>query len=139
MNNTFKVGDRVVLPEYSNLESYNEYEDDCTRGEVTGVNSNGKITVKWDSSWQKPNPSSHDADELMTEVEADDILSKLEAEYEAWAAPIREKMEQAALLLKEAGGLAQGQNKHITELHDIIEPLMSAMRGVGWSTSSLSC
>jgi hypothetical protein len=133
----FKVGDRVVDPDRSNLEEWNEYEDDTTRGEVTAVGEDGKISCKWDDSWHKP--STHNADDLITEAEADKILAKLEKEFEKWAAPIRKKMEQAAKLLSEAGELASAQGKDLSELHEIVGPLIGAMDDVGWRTSSLSC
>jgi len=137
--NMFNVDDRVVLPEASELEFWNPEEDDCTRGVVTQINDDGKITVKWDSSWRNPNPSNHDVEDLMLESEADDILSKLEEEYEAWADPIRKKMEQVGKLLREANELAYAQDQNLTEMHDIVQPLMSAMSSAGWSTSSLRC
>lgn len=136
---TYSVGDRVVLPKRSNLETWNEYEDDVTRGEVKAIPEEGKFTVKWDSSWIKPNPGTYNANELMPEAEANEILARLESEYEAWAGPIREKMKQAGQLLKEAGELADAQKKSLTEMHDIMSPLLGAMDSLGWSTSSLSC
>jgi hypothetical protein len=136
---TFEVGTRVVLVEASNLDTYNVDEDDTTRGVVKSIDEAGKLLVKWDDSWRKPNPEKVLADALITEAEADQILSKLEEEYEVWAAPIRAKIEESAKLLKEAGKLADKQNQDLAELHDLVGPLISAMRSVGWRTSSLSC
>ncbi len=93
----FKVDDRVVLVARSNLEEWNEYEDDTTRGTVTSISDDGKISCKWDDSWVVP--GTYNADELITEAEADKILAKLEKEFEKWAGPIRKKMEQAARCL----------------------------------------
>lgn len=135
----FEVGQRVVLVSGSNLETHNEYEDDCTRGVVKSIDENGKVLVRWDGSYRKPNPGKHNADELITEVAADEILSKLEAEFEAWAGPIREKLEQAGALLKEAGELADKHGRDLTEMWDLTSPLTSAMDEVGWRTSSLTC
>lgn len=135
----FKIDDRVVLPKTSNLKTYNEYEDDCTRGKVVQITQEGKFVVKWDSSWHKPNPSSHLANELMLESEADEILSKLEAEYESYATPIREKMKQAAQLLKEAGEIANKGDRDLTTWLDVTSPLIRAMDNLGWRTSSLEC
>jgi hypothetical protein len=136
---TFEVGQRVVLVAGSNLEEWNEYEDDTTRGAVQSIEENGSFIVKWDAAWRKPNPNRHTTNELITEIEADKILSKLEKEFEAWAGPIRKKMEQAAKYLLEAGELASKQKKDLAELHEIVGPLISAMNDIGWSTSSLSC
>lgn len=140
MEKTFEVGARVVWIARSNLKTHNEYEDDdCTRGVVKSIGEDGKLTCKWDSRWTEPNPSKHNARELMAEDEADAILSKLEAEYEAWAGPIREKMKQAAELLAEADRLATKQKRNLTEMHEVVGPLIRAMDDVGWQTSSLSC
>lgn len=137
---TFKVGDRVLLLERSDLETYNEYEDDDTcRGEVLSVSEEGKLKCKWDQVWGQPNPSEHTAEELISEKEADKILSNLEKEYEAWAGPIRKKMEEAAKLLEQAGKMADKQGRELAEMHDIVSPLISAMDDLGWRTSSLSC
>ena len=135
----FEVGQRVVLVSGSNLETHNEYEDDCTRGVVKSIDENGKVLVRWDGSYRKHNPGKHNADELITEVAADEILSKLEAEFEAWAGPIREKLEQAGALLKEADELADKHGRDLTEMWDLTSPLTSAMDEVGWRTSSLTC
>lgn len=135
----FEVGERVVLVAGSNLKTWNEYEDDTTRGVVKSIVQEGKLLVKWDGTWRKPNPSRHDASELITEVEANQIRSVLETEYEAWASPIREKMKLAAKYLTEAGELAAKQDKDLAEMHEITGPLISAMDGIGWRTSSLSC
>jgi hypothetical protein len=78
-------------------------------------------------------------DELITEVEADKILSKLEREYEVWAGPIRKKDGKAAKLLQEVGELADEQNRELIEMHDVVGPLIHAMDELGWRTSSLSC
>lgn len=135
----FKVEDRVVWVERSNLEEWNEYEDDTTRGTVLSVNDDGTLTVKWDSSWLTPNPSKHNANELITEAAADKIRVKLEKKYEAWAGPIRKKMEQAGKLLSEARELADEQDKNLSEMHELVGPLINAMDEIGWSTSSLMC
>lgn len=133
----FSVGDRVVLVERSNLEEWNEYEDETTRGVVTAISEDGKVSCTWDDTWNKP--SVHSADELITEAKADKILAKLEQEFEKWAGPIRKKMEQAAKCLNDARELAEKQGKDLSEMHEIVGPLISAMDDCGWRTSSLSC
>jgi hypothetical protein len=135
----FEVGQRVVWVSRSSLKEWNEYEDDTTRGAVKSIDEDGKLSVKWDDSWVTPNPGKHDASELISEVEANKILSKLEKEFEAWAGPIREKMEETAKCLKEAGKLAAKQKKDLAEMHELTSPLISAMDDIGWRTSSLSC
>lgn len=135
--NTFEIGARVVLPENSNLDEWNVDEEDVTRGAVKSIGEDGKFLVHWDNSWNKP--SKHFAEDLMPEEEANKILSVLEAEYEIWAAPIREKMEQVATLIGEAGELASKQNKALAEMHELVGPLIGSMRKTGWHTSSLNC
>ena len=137
---TFNIGDRVVWINRSDLDAHNEYEDDpCTRGEVKAVDSDGKIQVKWDDNWVQPRVSTLSANELMPESEANDILSKLEDEYEAYTSPIRTKLEQAAKLLEEANELAKEHDRELAEWHDVTDPLLGAMGNIGWRTSSLSC
>lgn len=138
---TFEVGQRVVWTEKSDLTTHDEYEDgnDLARGEVKSINKDGTFSVKLDGTWHKPNPVKLIASALITEVEAEEILSKLEAEFEVWAGPIRKKLKQAGKLLKEAGELADKQGRDLTEMWDITGPLISAMDEIGWRTSSLTC
>lgn len=135
----FEVGQRVVVKSRSDLKTWNEYEEDVTRGLVKAITADGGVMVKMDATWHKPNPAKFDANDLMPETEADVILSKLEAEFEAWAGPIREKLEQAGALLKEAGKLAEKQGRDLSEMYDLTDPLTSAMDDIGWRTSSLTC
>lgn len=135
--NNFKVGDRVIRKD--SVQQFNEYENDSICGVVKSLGMNGAITVKWDSEYINPNPQTLDYDKLLTEAEGNEKWSALEAEYEVWAAPIRDKMKEAGALLKEAGLLAKKQKRDLTELHELTGPLLSAMDNIGWSTSSLSC
>lgn len=137
---TFEVGQRVVVVHLSSLKKHNEYEDDdTTRGEVTAVKDD-KYLVELDSSWHTPNPQEFAGSQLITEEEADKILSKLEEEYEAWAGPIRAKVEEAAKLLLEAEDMAQKQDRSLSEDYTpLAESLIDAMSEIGWSTSSLTC
>lgn len=138
---TFEVGQRVVWTERSDLTTHNEDEDggDVTRGVVKSISDDGIYSVKLDGGYHKPNPVKLSADKLITEVEADEILSKLEAEFEAWAGPIREKLKQAGEFLKEADKVANEHGRELHQMWDIIDPLTSAMEDIGWRTSSLTC
>lgn len=137
---TFKVGDRVVHVKDSSLEEWNADDyDDTIRGVVKGIHKSGKLLIEWDLSWRNKEHAEAMPDELISEAEANKILSKLEAEYKAWADPIKEKVEQAAKLLREAGKMASKQKKELIEMHDLVYPLLGTMDGLGWSTSSLSC
>jgi hypothetical protein len=137
--NKFEVGQRVVLVSDSNLKEWNVYVDDTTRGVIETINSVNNYSIKWDSKWHTPNPSNHNASELITETEANEIRSQLEKEYEIWAGPIRNKMEQAAKCLEEAEELASKQNKNLAEMHELTYPIVKSMDQIGWITSSLSC
>ena len=136
---TFAVGDRVVSREYSDLDAYNEFEDDIIRGVVKKIHESGKLLIKWDCSWHNKEHAEAMPEDLISEEEANEILAKLEAEYKVWADPIQEKMEEAGKLLREAGKLAAKQKRDLSEMHELVAPLISAMDSIGWSTSSLSC
>lgn len=136
----YKKDDRVVLFETSNLETHNEYEDDdTTRGVVLSVDNKGRVFVKWDGPYRTPNPSYHMPSELILEAKADQILSKLEDEYEVWAAPIRKKIEKAAKLLLEANEMAGEQGRELVEMENLNSALIDAMDKAGWQTSSFGC
>jgi len=133
----YQAGDRVVLNDRS-LQQHNEYEDNSVRGVVQEVKGD-KLLVKWDYSWHRPNPQEVSVEEVVSEDEANKILSKLEEEYEAWAAPIREKIAAAAELLIEAGDLAGKKKLDLAGMRQLANPLLSAMDNLGWRTSSFSC
>lgn len=139
----FEVGSRVVDTTRSNLKTHDEYEDggDVTRGAVVSLidAASDKVKVKWDSQWIEPRTSTIAIKNLMSEKKANQILSKLEAEYESWAGPIREKLKAAGELLREAAQLAQAKKRDLTEMHDLVGELTEAMDDIGWRTSSLSC
>lgn len=139
MMKKFEVGERVVLVKESNLETYDPECDDTTRGIVKSVDDPNMPLVRWDNSWKNPRTEKVKADGLITEVEAEAIISKLEQEYEAVAGPIREKISASAKLLTEAGQLAKKQNMNLSEVNELVSPLISAMRGIGWRTSALNC
>ena len=134
----FKVGQRVVLRN-SALEEYNDDGSYTQEGIVQEIHKSGKCLVKWDKGWEKGNTAGVEPDDLVSEEEAEKILDTLEKEYDAWANPIKNKMKQAAKLLQEADELAAKQDKNLTDMHNIVIPLLEAMENLGWSTSSLSC
>jgi hypothetical protein len=138
----FNIGDRVVLNDH-NLKNYDEQGMDCTKGVVHDTKETlhdgcEKVLVKWDISWGPP-LQEIDASQLVPEKEANQMIATMEAEFEAWAIPAREKMKQAADLLLEAGNLAEMHNREINQMHDIVYPLLTAMDSLGWRTSGLSC
>ena len=76
---------------------------------------------------------------MITEEKAEQVLSALEIEYEKWAAPIRDKVKQAAALLQQAGDLANERKSDLIELDDLSNPLLNTMSKLGWNTSSFRC
>lgn len=134
----FEVGQRVIRKD--SVKTFEEYEDDqAIRGVIKSLDEGNQATVKWDSKWMSPNPQTLAVDRLMPEEEGDQKLSELEAEYNLWADPIKEKMVAAGKLLVEADELAAKQKRELWEMHNLTAPLIHAMDKIGWSTSSLSC
>lgn len=134
----FEVGQRVIRKD--SVKTFEEYEDDqAIRGVVSAHGESNETTVKWDSKWMSPNPETLSSTKLMTEEEGDKKLSTLEAEYNSWAEPIKDKMVAAGKLLAEAADLASKQKRELAEMHELTAPLIHAMDKIGWSTSSLSC
>jgi len=131
--NTFKKGDRVA----ENFAKFNPEEDDVAYGIVEAVSSNGDCLVKWDSKWRdtKYVPCSN----LLSEDEALQKWSRLEAEFSVFEKQIQEKINQAVQTIHEAAELAKSQNYQLSELYDSVYPLKGALRKMGWNTSSLSC
>jgi hypothetical protein len=105
------------------------------RGSVIGTKlSDGDevIAVEW-------------ADGSLTKVNVNDVEivdSELERDYEE----IRKKVEMAAALLADSNIMAKKHNTSLSSLEynqddmDVgIGQLFDALRGAGWSTSSMSC
>lgn len=133
--NTFKVGQRVC----KRFDTHNQWEDDRLYGEIAAHNEkHNKFFIKWEPSWQKPNPEEVDPAQLMTEEEAESTFNKLEEEYNVVADQVKAKMKEAANLLNEANEIADRANLNLSEM-DAVSPLLGAMRNCGWSTSGLSC
>jgi len=134
----FKVGQRVISKDSVNL--FEEYEEDqAIRGVVESLGEGDKVSIKWDRKFMSPNPEILSVKELLTEVEGDAKLSTLEADYESWAGPIREKLKAAADLILEAVSLSNKKKRDLVEMHELVSPLIHAMDTVGWRTSSLNC
>lgn len=57
---------------------------------------------------------------------------------------IKQKIAEAALLIKEAEQLACNNNQTLMNLYDgnegeVMDPIWAQLDNIGWSTSSLSC
>jgi uncharacterized protein YhaN len=84
--------------------------------------------------------------ELLTPEEAIEELAKLEAEkskleseFEDVRASVKEKLNQAARLVKEAGDLVKPTGKDFYDLVAEGEALYKALTGGGWSHSTMKC
>lgn len=133
----FKVDERVAQCE----EEWNPDEDTTLYGRVVGYNeTNGRVFVKWDGSYYKDKlPYEVSEEDLLTEKEAERENARLEKEYNKFAKPIEKKLEQAAKLLREANEIADEHGKDLSQMHDLVGPLVSAMDDAGWRTSALWC
>ena len=139
----FEVGQRVVVARSLPKDGdhwYGEAPLDARRGKVVQISEEpNTVSVKWDNEYASPNPSQEDPQNLITEEKAEQVLSALEIDYEKWAAPIRDKVKQAAALLQQAGDLANERKSDLIELSDLSNPLLNTMSKLGWDTSSFRC
>src|SRR5271170_5792729 len=107
MSDELQVGSRVVKLT-ADLQRYNPDEDDLWRGVIEAISKkHGKVLVKWDSTWQKPNIEEVELISLISEDEADKRMSILEKDYAVWAGAAREKCEAAATLIDEASAITE--------------------------------
>jgi hypothetical protein len=139
MSDTLELGARVVKLT-AELQRYNPDEDELWRGTIEAISrKHGKVFVKWDSSWRKPNPEEVELLCLISEDEADKKMSILEKDYAVWAGAAREKCEAAAELIAEANEITKAHGQALGEMYDINHVIKSAMGGAGWRTSSWNC
>jgi hypothetical protein len=137
---TFEINDKVVLLDQS-LEKYNLDEENSTRGIVVAQSpKEGKILVQWTTNYYKKGKIEEvDSISLCSEVEAEEKLTKLEAEFNVWSDQAKEKVAAAAQLLREAGEITQSHGHALVEVYDLTGPLIRAMDDCGWNTSSFNC
>lgn len=139
MSDKLELGARVVKLNHA-LQKYNPDEDDLERGVIEAVSQkHGKVLVKWDSTWRKPNIEEVDILSLISEDEAEKKMSILEKDYEVWAGAAREKCEAAAALIAEAAEITKAHGQVLGEMYDVNHVIKSAMGGAGWRTSSWNC
>jgi len=139
MSDKLEVGSRVVKLT-ADLQSYNPDGDNLKRGVIRAVSHKyGKVLVKWDSTWCKPNPEEVDLIHLVSEDEADKRMSILEKDYKVWSAAAREKCEAAAALIEEAAAITKAHGQALGAMDDINHVIKSTMGEAGWRTSSWGC
>lgn len=139
MSDKLEVGSLVVKLAAA-LQRYNPEEDDLWRGAIEAISKkHGKVLVKWDSKWQKPNIEEVDLLSLISEDEANIKMSVLEKDYAVWAGAAREKCEAAAELINEAAAITEAHSQELGHMYDVNSSIKSAMGSAGWRTSSWNC
>lgn len=139
MSDKLEVGSRVVKLNHA-LQKYNPEEDDLWRGVIEAVSQkHGKVLVKWDMTWQKPNIEEVDLLSLISEDEANQKMSILEKDYAAWAGAAREKCKEAAALIDEAAAITEAHGQELGQMYDVNSSIKRAMGSAGWRTSSWNC
>ncbi len=110
-----------------------KYEGDCWEFEPGSRN--------WKSAFSR-----HLESELCTPAEALVELRKLEAakdsleaEFTAVRDQVREKLDKAALLVKEAGDIIKPLDKEFYDMSTECKDLYLALKDGGWSHSTMSC
>lgn len=139
MSDKLEVGSRVVKLNHA-LQKYNPEEDDLWRGVIEAVSQkHGKVLVKWDMTWRKPNLEEMYLDSLISEDEADKRMSILEKDYNVWASQAKAKCQAAAELIAEAAEIAKAHGQELGHMSDINYIIKSTMGNSGWRTSSWNC
>jgi hypothetical protein len=139
MSDKLEVGSRVVKLT-SALQRFNPDEDDLWRGVIEAVSQkHGKVLVKWDDKWHRPNIEEVDLLTLISEDEANQRRSVLEKDYAVWSAVARERCEAAAALIDEAAAITEAHGQVLGEMYDVNRCIKTAMGDAGWRTSSWNC
>lgn len=146
----FAVGDRVAET-FKRYEG--EYSDEPAKGTVVALGTNTSVMVKWDDDWKnrpalsnygdptdEVAPISVNISGLMSEKEADEKFSKLEAEYNKVADEIKLKLKVAAQAIRDSNKLAKKLGiDSLHDMYDVHDSLYRAMDSAGWNTSGFGC
>jgi len=136
--------DLRVMTEFDKL---NQHDETSRRGVLISepikdpISGEEKVYVKWDRDrYNHPNPEEKLTKELMPEVDGVVKLADLQAEWNEAEAKIKEKLIEAAALIREASviGTSVGSGS-LLDMYHAIDPLYSAMDSAGWNTSSFGC
>jgi len=128
----FKIGDRIGKGNVP-FEEYQKVE----LGTIIDIDHDGNLSIKWDydsSICRITAPYN-----LLSEEEARQRWSLLEIEWTQLNKAIEEKLTAAGKLVDEAKDLAKNNGQDLFHMWDAVQPLMTSLRNVGWSTSSLRC
>lgn len=123
---------------FSNHKIVKYFHDHYDESTLTGVvldkpASDKCVIVLW-----------HENDEEM-EVEVqlltlDTDRSLIETEFKSTVKQVKDKMKEAAKLVREANALAKkGHAPSLANMSDAIRPLINAMDSAGWRSSSWGC
>lgn len=136
----FEIGAEVCWLPADDLKVYNTDEDATEKGQVAGFNQiTGHVIVEWESDWMRRRHPQIAESELHTAEELKAKVAQLEKEYDDLAKVIGDKVKEAAEKLNEASAIADQHGRDLSSLHDIVRPMMGAMRNAGWRTSALHC
>jgi uncharacterized protein YwqG len=117
---------------------FDEYDDYTLTGVVMDKDASpNHVWVKWDES----DFSEYDEEEV--EVELLTLASErnsIEADFKAATKEVKQKMKDAAKLIKEANSIAlDAHAKSLADMYDAVSPLIDAMDNAGWRSSSWGC
>jgi len=155
----FSIGDKVV--QKTSVQAHTNYPVEI----VVGFLGDAVLTMSWgdgfgdeirhydfyedikpgDRSWRSA-ISRYQESELLTPEEVivqlrklEDEQSKLEAEFESVRTHVQEKLNQAAVLVKEATSLVEPTGKDFYDLTEECRELHFALSKGGWSHSTMKC
>lgn len=117
--------------------TYDEYDDNTLIGVVRSEPAKGnKVVVKWIEG---------DREEEQEEVDVAVLAlassrPELEKEFKTAQKAIKDKLKEAAKIVKEANIMAKKAGaKNLESMYDAIDPLIDAMDASGWRSSSWGC
>lgn len=117
--------------------TFDEYDDYTLVGVVRSkAASAGKVWVKWIEGERSDEEEEVSLKVLSLESEKD----SLEKEFKAAEKVIKEKIKEAALIVKEANKMAQKAGaRSLQDMYEAASPLVDAMDASGWRSSSWGC
>lgn len=155
----FQIKDKVIPKD--SIRAHTNY----LVSEVVGVLDGNLLTMMWGDGFgdelhhydfledSKPGDRSwrgaiqrYQEDELFTPEEAltelrrlEAIKSQLEKDFDGVRSQVQKKMNQAALIVKEAAKLVEPTGKDFYDLTEECEQLYRALNEGGWSHSTMRC
>lgn len=108
---------------------------------VAELDKNGTLMVEWDAQgyYVKASIERVAPNVLMLEKDALQKEAQLDAEFNQLENELQNKMSEAAKLINEASKIAKSRGENLADMYEAVSPLVSAMDGAGWNTSSWGC